>query len=414
MIKGLKTIKYKNFLLDIIINLIGTGFPLVMLQLLVYPIIAQKISAEAYGKMQSIVSVVYLISGTIGSALSATRLIKEYEYREKNLSGDFHILDLLSSVVVLIVTPCIINLYLGGDIQRYDLILITAFSVLNYIVLYYGVGFRLNLDYKAIFINKIYGCIGYFVGFLFFLLTAKWQYVFIGSCFLQAIQCVRKTNLRREGFNRTVLFIQTSFTYINLNITNLLSKALTYFDKLLLYPLLGGETVSIYFAANIFGKLILQILEPITNVILSYLSRKKDVSKQMWKMLLPCSFLFCGLMYILCLIISKPILALFYPQWAEAAMELIPISTLSLCVSSLANIIYPFTLKTLESNKQIIINGVGLLVYIMLVLELYNKYSLRGCCFALLASYISKLILMFFFVGIKNKNLKNVMRGNRV
>ena len=58
-----------------LINLIGTGLPLVALQLIVYPIVARRIDADAYGRMQSLVSVIFLISGTLGGALSTTRLI---------------------------------------------------------------------------------------------------------------------------------------------------------------------------------------------------------------------------------------------------------------------------------------------------------------------------------------------------
>ena len=48
-----------------LINLIGTGLPLVALQLIVYPIVARRIDADAYGRMQSLVSVIFLISGTL-------------------------------------------------------------------------------------------------------------------------------------------------------------------------------------------------------------------------------------------------------------------------------------------------------------------------------------------------------------
>ena len=78
------TKKKKRIATDMLINLIGTGLPLVALQLIVYPIVARTIDADAYGRMQSLISVIFLISGTIGGALSTTTLIHQYDYQEKN------------------------------------------------------------------------------------------------------------------------------------------------------------------------------------------------------------------------------------------------------------------------------------------------------------------------------------------
>ena len=56
------TEKKKRVATDMLINLIGTGLPLVALQLIVYPIVAQRIDAEAYGRMQSLISVFLVVT----------------------------------------------------------------------------------------------------------------------------------------------------------------------------------------------------------------------------------------------------------------------------------------------------------------------------------------------------------------
>jgi Na+-driven multidrug efflux pump len=57
-------------------------------------------------------------------------------------------------------------------------------------------------------------------------------------------------------------------------------------------------------------------------------------------------------------------------------------------------------LKTIKTNRQIIISGGGLVTYIILALTLYQPYGLIGCCIALLISYLVKLalILLYCFV----------------
>ena len=382
-----------------LINLIGTGLPLVALQLIVYPIVARRIDADAYGRMQSLVSVIFLISGTLGGALSTTRLIHQYDYDEQGRIGDFSLLNVYSMGAVAVVTPIVIYFYLG-EVDLYELILITVISVLNYAELYYEVGLRLKLNYKKIFINKLIGAIGYLIGFLIFRWTFDWHYIFISAYLLQTVYCIHSTELFREPVQKTEAFADTTRSYGNITLASAFNKSLTYFDKILLHPLLGGEAVSVYFAANIFGKLVVQVLEPITNVILSYLSKEKKVSRSVWGLTITVGGGFCVLMYLFCLLVSRFVLTILYPQFVDEAMKLIPISTLSLCISSFVNIIHPLALKTIKTNRQIIISGGGLACYVVLALTMYRPYGLMGCCVALLISYAVKLslILIYCFV----------------
>ena len=290
----------------------------------------------------------------------------------------------------------------------YELILITVISVLNYAELYYEVGLRLKLNYRKIFINKLIGAIGYLIGFLIFRWTFDWHYIFISAYLLQTLYCIHSTELFREPVQKTEAFADTTRSYGNITLASAFNKSLTYFDKILLHPLLGGEAVSVYFAANIFGKLVLQVLEPITNVILSYLSKEKRVSRSVWGLTITVGGGFCVLMYLFCLLVSRFVLTILYPQFVDEAMKLIPISTLSLCISSFVNIIHPLALKTIKTNRQIIISGGGLACYVILALTMYRPYGLMGCCIALLISYMVKLslILIYCFV-IDRSSLSN-------
>ena len=389
----------KRIATDMLINLIGTGLPLIALQLIVYPIVARTIDADAYGRMQSLISVIFLISGTIGGALSTTRLIHQYDYQENGQTGDFSVLNMVSLAVVAIVTPIVISIYLGS-IDSYELLLITLISIFNYSELYFEVGLRLQLNYRKIFINKLIGAVGYLIGFEIFQWLTDWHFIFICAYLLQTVYCIWQTDIVREPLQKTEVFRCTARSYGNLTLASAFNKSLTYFDKLLLYPLLGGEAVSVYYAANIFGKLVLQVLEPITNVVLSYLSKEKKVSRSVWTLTLQIGGGFCTVMYVFCLLVSRFVLNILYPQFVDEAMKLIPIATLSLCVSSFVNIIHPLALKSIRTNRQIAISGGGLLCYIALALTLYKPYGLVGCCIALLASYCVKLglILLYCFV----------------
>ena len=397
------TEKKRRVVTDMLINLIGTGLPLVALQLIVYPIVARTIDAESYGRMQSLLSFIFLISGTIGGALSTTRLIHQFDYDENNWTGDFSLLNLYSLGAVAVITPIVISAYLGM-VDIYELVLITVVSCLNYAEMYYEVGLRLKLNYKKIFVNKLIGAIGYLLGYLIFRFTLDWHYIFICAYLFQLCYCIFNTDLIREPIRKSCSFKETTRSYGNITLASAFNKSLTYFDKLLLYPLLGGEAVSVYYAANIFGKLVLQVLEPITNVVLSYLSKEKRVSRSIWSLTICVGTGFCLIMYVFCLLVSRFVLTILYPQWVEAAMKLIPISTLSLCISSFVNIINPLALKTIKTNRQIIISGAGLVCYITLAMSSYQQFGLLGCCIALLVSYLVKLILIILFCFVIDKN----------
>ena len=382
---------------DMCINLVGTGIGLVILQICIYPLVARKIDAEIYGQMQSIMSMIYLLGGVFGGTLCTTRLIREYEYRENNIKADFNIIFFADFVIVLVAMPILIKLYLG-EVNLISLILITLIGILDFCANYFHVGLRLILSYKDIFIERMLACVGYVIGFFIFSITLRWEYIFICAFLFQSVYALYKYNLLKEPWKKSYLFSSTFRSYFNLSIATLLKKALTYFDKLLLYPLLGGEAVAIYSVANTFGKLILKIVEPITNVIVSYLSKRKSVTPKIIRIVIPVSMISCIVLYILCMIVSKPILTLLYPQWMEQAVKLIPITTLALAISTFINLLYPFTLKMLEEYKQIIVNAVGLLSYIIAIVILYQKYSLQGCCISTVISYCVKLCCMMFFV----------------
>lgn len=400
--------KIERITKDMAINLIGTGVSMAILQLIINPLLAKYIDADVYGEMQSVISVIYLIGGTLGGALSTTRLLRDYEYSQKEVSGDFNFLIIVNLLCICIAGPIIFTFYLKKP-DVLSVVLTTAIMLLNCTDNYYCVGLRLNLDYKAIFIQKLVNCAGCLIGFaIFYFIVRRWEVIYITAYALNTFYCIRKTTLIREPYRRSPLLKQTVKDFGSLTVARFTSSALTYFDKLILYPLMGGEAVSIYFAANILGKLILMVIEQITNVILSYLAKLETVSKKMWKRIVPVALAACTVMYLGCLLISRPVLHILYPQWAEAAIQLVPIAALAFAVAALINILYPFTLKSLPSYYQIVINVAGLGSYIASVLFLYRSQGLRGCCISLLISYMIKLIsIIVISVWRYSKNEKN-------
>ena len=384
----------KKFLTDICINILGTALPLLILQLLILPNVAKNIPKETYGEMQSLLSLVYIISGTIGTSLSSVRLIEDNDYKENNITADYAIINRYCMIFIALIMPVSIFFYLN-NIDFLNLLLTTLVAIINYFNLYGQVGFRLNLDFRKMFENKFIGGIGYLIGYIIYLKYEFWQIIFMIAFLFQAIHSYAYTRIYKEKFSKSYKFQSTLKSFYDLSISTLLKKALQYFDKVILLPLLGGEAVSIYFVANIFGKLILQALEPITNVILSYISKRKEISKDIWKYSIIFGTLFCVVLYIIAMIVSEPILMIFYPQWIVQALPLVPITTLGLCFSTMIAILYPLSLKTINTKEQVYIDGFGIILYIILCLSFYKQYGLVSCCWSLVFAYALKLILIY-------------------
>ena len=63
----------RSFVKDSILNIFVTFVPLVVLQFVVYPILAGSMTQEQYGMMISCYSLMYLIGGTLGTELNRVR-----------------------------------------------------------------------------------------------------------------------------------------------------------------------------------------------------------------------------------------------------------------------------------------------------------------------------------------------------
>ena len=169
---------------------------------------------------------------------------------------------------------------------------------------------------------------------------------------------------------------------------------MNYADRLILYPLMGGKTVAIYYAATIIGKIIAIAITPINSVILSYLARINKLSRNMFLKAILLGFGVAIVGYILCLLISHDVIAFLYPQWGDAAMYYVPLTTVTAMISLLCGFFNPFSLKLCSRVWQLVINGIGCIVYFTTSLGLLELCGLTGFCIGTIVGYSVRLLLM--------------------
>ena len=385
---------------DSVLNIAATAVPLLVLQLIALPIMGDQMGTDQYGLAVSIISLMTLFSHVFGNVLNNIRLITRDEYEDNRISGDFNVL-LLISLPINTVIMVLGTWWLEGSFDFVNILFIILSGAGIILWEYLIVAFRLTLNYSKILLGNVALSIGYLAGLGLFLLTGYWQLVYLmGSVFSVAfVLCT--TKLIREPYHRTKLFFSTTQKSIILTVASFFNTALNYVDKLILFPLLGGAVVSVYYSATIFGKVISTGIQPISSVMLSYFSRLKSFRKENFWLLFFISTAIGVIGYVICIVCSGPVLDMLYPQWAEESMKYIYITTATAIVGMVSSVMNPVILKFCSLNWQVAINGINFVVYIVVTLIFLSVWGLYGFCIGILIANLVKLFLIIL-VYIRN------------
>lgn len=349
--------------------------------------------SDDYGLLVTILALLNVVPATLGNVLNNIRLLHETDYQEKNVHGDFNLLLIISEAANIIIVGIFVVAY-SGNIVFIDVLLTTCVAVVWLLREYFIVAFRLIINYKAILLNNIIMVIGYGVGYGLFLIFGQWQIIYLsGYCFSLAYIIVH-CSLWKEPIQKTELFKMITSESTMLLVAGLLTRVIIYADKLLIYPILGGTMVAIYYAATIFGKVVSLVVNPVSSVALTYLSKRKSKDNKMFSYTLLIGFVVCLVGYIACIIISKPLLKILYPDFVDEAMHYILLTTGVAVLTAWISLINPFIMKFFSMKWQIAINGGTAAIYVILSMTLLHFWGLYGFCIGALMTYILKLLLM--------------------
>lgn len=399
----------KKFIYDILLNIIATAIPMGVLHLLIYPVIAKKAGSEAYGFMLTIYSLWMVISASLGNILNNTRLLLNDECTAKKAEGDFKrvyiILHAINAVAVFAMTYVY---YKEFNALHIILSMLAAFFILA--KGYLEVGFRINLNYKAIAVNNLLLAVGYAVGFGLFYASGVWELIFLIGYGASCLYCRFKTSLMKESAVKTELMPKVANHVFSLGFSVIIANIVTYADKMVLYPLMGGYVVSVYFAATIPGKMTGMLMSPVNSVMLSYISKwDKSKMKSGTKVIL-LGTLLSAAGYFIILLLGKPVMGLLYPQWINDIVKILPITTLTIMISLLIGIINPFVLRFCNIRWQIGISGIQAVAYFGAALILWHFYGLMGFCFGTAIGklvHLAILLTVYLSKAHREKQLNN-------
>ncbi len=390
MISG---IERKKVTFDIILNIIAATLPIAMLQLIIYPKIAALVGGNEYGLMLTIYSIWIMLPNSLGNVLNNIKLLKLPEYQKLGTEGDIPILlrqwCIVSSLVVFVVIW-----FYCGNFNLTHIIIGSIVAILIFLKAYLEVGFRIKLNFVSILINNALLSIGFLIGYLIFCLTNIWEFIYLFGYFFSSMYCVLKTDLLKEQPKRTPLYDFVKNDAYSLVISAVIVNLTNYADKLVLYPLMGGMAVSIYYTSTILGKITGMLTGPINSVVLSYIARWDKSKANVFSKVLLLGTIVGVLGYIVTVLFARPVIGFLFPQWLEPVMEIIPLTTVTIMLTILVSFLNPFILKFCKMQWQIGINMVSAIAYFGSAMVLWCFMGLKGFCIGTIIGASAKLIIM--------------------
>lgn len=380
-------------LYNIILNIIASAFPIAVLQLLIYPVLAKDMQAEQYGLMLTVYSVWMMVSNSLGNVLNNIRLLRAVEYEERNLRGDFPVI-LFKWTVFNILVIFLLSVFYFRETNILNIFFCILIAVLVLLKSYFEVEFRIKLDYTAVFVNNILQGIGFLAGILLFQLTHIWQLVFLFGNLFGLIFVLRKSSIKKEPCVRTELYNEIKRDSNMLAIATFGLSIMSYSDKMVLYPLMGGYAVSIYYTATIVGKIVGMLSGPITSVILSYISKWDKGQEKIFSKVLMIGGVTALMGYGITIVASRIIISVLFPQWFDDVMIYLPITTAAVVIQALNSFLSPFVLKFYDMKWQIVINVASASVYFVGALFLWKYFGMTGFCIGTILGHLIMTIIM--------------------
>jgi len=387
---------WKSLITGFIQNTAAYALPVFLQQFVVYPLMASKLGAEANGQFLTLIAMNYFVINITVSVLSSIRLLRHAEYAERQEKGDFNLL-LLIFAVINGVTVIGGTIYYGGQsVSPLEVFLSVVVALLfvyqNYIVAQY----RIELRFRNILINNLLLCLGYFLGLgVMYFIFPYWQMVFIVPYAITTVYDYTHTDYIKEPIRVTPLFSGTVEKYFVLLSSSLLASMVTYGDRLLLYPLMDGASVSIFTSAQLVGKILQMVATPVSGFLLALLANQKNFQFRIkWHHPVLCAAV-CGACYLGMLVVSRPLIGFLYADWAEQSIQYVSLTAVNGVLHMVGVMLNVFVLRFCNAKWQVVKSAVYLAVYIAISFTLLQFFGLWGFCLGnVLASCTELLIIV--------------------
>ncbi len=389
--------KYKVFMSDMLLNMIGFGIYIVAQQILLLPLLAKMVNDEMYSSIVLYLSILNVVCNVTGGELGNVRLIRDYDYQEKNIKGDFvRILLVISFIITVILLPifiCYIHYSVIGSI-----LLVVTILMAN-LRLYGTCYYRLQQQYGKVIWQNVCYLIGMVTSLGIFKFCENIYLLLLIPEFVSMMYALKNSDILQMKLVKTTEMIHTVKKYFQLGFVSMLTNLMAYFDKFLIYPIFGATLVAVYYAVNSMSKIANLITNPIANVILSWVSGKRG-EKNKSKIIRMTLFMNVAVVLIVTLLtipLTYLSLKILYHQYfSEALVLIIPIS-ITAAFGTAVTLMKSVLLKFSNTNQLV---GVYFVYFILFVLFGYFLSKANGILGFAIANLMAKIGLWLAFIGL--------------
>lgn len=369
----------RGMILQFIENTLAYALPVFFQQFIVYPLMAKKLGAELNGLFLAAIALNYFVVNITISVLVNVRLLKNKKYEEAGIKGDFNLFVLLFAAINTLVIIGGTFFYSNGTVSPTDLLLSIIVILLFVYHDYITVQYRLELRFRNILINNLLICAGYLIGLvvLYFVLPC-WQVVFIVPYLMTAVYDWCHTDYIKEPIKKTPLFNETAKQYLLLLGSGLLSTVVTYGDRLILYPLLDGTSVSVFSSAQLIGKMLQMISTPLSTFLLAHMVKRATMKVVVHPKYVAALVGASAVLYVGCIVVSYPMIHLLYSGWAEQSLGYVPLTAANGILHMFNVLLNVFVLRFCKQKWQLVKGVVYLTTYMLFSFILLKLFGLWG------------------------------------
>ena len=385
--------KIKNLFLSIA----ATAIFNMVIQFLLYPFFERNLGTEKYGVALSILSIIAIVSGTIGTSANYSRMITSSNKSIDYTNGDYNVITLTLSAVCGVAGILYLR-YLGisswlPTLIFVLLIIITAFRY------YSDVEYRMKADFLRYMLFYMAISLGYVLGMLVYRLTDEWMLAFLlGEVIGVSFVFFGGTIYRKDALKTSKSFSLVCKSMGFLLFSNLIENLTLNADRLLLMVFSGGTAVTIYYTASLLGKVVAMLSVPINSIIISYLAKyEEDLSKKFWTV---ATFALSALGVVAfagCTLISPFMLKILYPDLLDTVREYIAPAILGQVFYFISGILLVILLKFRGEKKQFLFNVGYALEFMIIVIVGTRLGGLDGFVYSALAANAIRFIAVIIW-----------------
>ena len=397
MINKKKTRINKKIFFDFIFNLIAFVSYIFFSQIILMPFLNKTLSEAEFANYVIYVSIFSIMTNTFGNELGIARQVDNRSNIEEKYNN------ILIKMMILVFIASIILL----SFFKYSVLTVIMFSltiILGNIRLYTASYFRINKKFKEILFQNIIYILGAIVGLIIYInCKIIWIPTLIGEI-CSFIYNIKKSDLTRVSKSNQKMDKKALKTFKDYSLISFFLNTMTYFDKILIYPILGQNSVNIYYTTTTMSKVTALLINPMQGVILSWIDgENEDKKNELIKNIFKYAFLLIFIFTIISIPLTYIAIKILYNKYLAESLEIIVIVCMSLSISMVTTTIKSIILKFTDSKKLLNIYIINICSFITLSIILSKLYKLKG--FAI-ANLLSKIILLILYILLLNK-IKN-------